>query len=139
MTSNNNTMHNPSLHLLRMLLLLDIIILCLCSILHLVSHAIYPYLCLHFFYIFEGSPSYVQTHSSFGKSPILWKKHIQSLISANSLYYHGHMNMSTCNHTSLYTHKQSMSPGPNNNVDHFEYYLPTLRATVVLFPCQKHV
>ena len=44
-----------------------------------VSHAIYPCLCLHtapFFYIFEDSPSYVHTHSSFGGAPILWKKHI---------------------------------------------------------------
>ena len=29
-----------------------------------------------FFYSFEDSPSYVQTHSSFGGAPILWKKHI---------------------------------------------------------------
>ena len=38
-----------------------------------------------FFYIFEGSPSYVQTHSSFGESPILWKKHIQSYITHHSM------------------------------------------------------
>ena len=61
-----------------------------------------------FFNIFEGSPSYVQTHSSCGESPTLWKKHIQLLISAHSLHYHGHMNMTTCSHTSLYTHNRSM-------------------------------
>ena len=156
-----------------------------------------------FFNIFEGSPSYVQTHSSCGESPTLWKKHIQLLISAHSLHYHGHMNMTTCSHTSLYTHNRSMQAcrlgggggsggsdepharrrrsdvlatprflrivlghptkkkeppppththtlqdqatglqwvqGSNNNVDHFEYYLPTLRVTVVVFPCQEHV
>ena len=69
-------------------------------------------------------------------------KDMHKIISTHSLHYHGHMNTTTCmyiHHTSLYTQNKQSMRAQKIMWAIFEYYLPTLRVTVVVFPCQEHM